>query len=133
MYKYIIHSIIFISLTSCSSDSSIDLSLEELQNPKPKILKTRVIDGYISGANIYIDMNWNFTQDINEPSAYEDTENQEYWFEEDDFSGIIDWSIACSQARPRVAEIPVGAIDVDRGNVESAYEMFYFPYFNQGA
>ena len=133
MYKYIIHSIIFISLTSCSSDSSIDLSLEELQNPKPKILKTRVIDGYISGANIYIDMNWNFTQDINEPSAYEDTENQEYWFEEDDFSGIIDWSIACSQARPRVAEIPVGAIDADRGNVESAYEMFYFPYFNQGA
>ena len=95
MYKYIIHSIIFISLTSCSSDSSIDLSLEELQNPKPKILKTRVIDGYISGANIYIDMNWNFKQDINEPSAYEDTENQEYWFEEDDFSGIIDWSIAC--------------------------------------
>jgi hypothetical protein len=133
MYKYIIHSIIFISLTSCSSDSSIDLSLEELQNPKPKILKTRVIDGYISGANIYIDMNWNFKQDINEPSAYEDTENQEYWFEEDDFSGIIDWSIACSQARPRVAEIPVGAIDADRGNVESAYEMFYFPYFNQGA
>jgi hypothetical protein len=109
------------------------LTLEELQAPNPKILKTRVIDGYISGANIYIDMNWNFVQDINEPSAYEDTENQEYWFEEDDFSGINDWSIACSQARPRVAEIPVGAIDADRGTVESAYEMFYFPYFNQGA
>ena len=77
-------------------------------------------------------MNWNFVQDINEPSAYEDTENQEYWFEEDDFSGINDWSIACSQARPRVAEIPVGAIDADTGNVENAYEMFYFPYFNQG-
>ena len=109
------------------------MTLEELQVPSPKILKTRVIDGYISGANIYIDMNWNFVQDINEPSAYEDTENQEYWFEEDDFSGINDWSIACSQARPRVAEIPVGAIDADRGTVESAYEMFYFPYFNQGA
>ena len=109
------------------------MTLEELQVPSPKILKTRVIDGYISGANIYIDMNWNFVQDINEPSANEDTENQEYWFEEDDFSGINDWSIACSQARPRVAEIPVGAIDADRGTVESAYEMFYFPYFNQGA
>ena len=133
MFKQITNSLIFILLISCSSDSSNNLTLEELQTPKPKILKTRVIDGYISGANIYIDMNWNFVQDINEPSAYEDTENQEYWFEEDDFSGINDWSIACSQARPRVAEIPVGAIDADRGTVESAYEMFYFPYFNQGA
>ena len=133
MLKPITNSLIFILLISCSSDSSNNMTLEELQVPSPKILKTRVIDGYISGANIYIDMNWNFVQDINEPSAYEDTENQEYWFEEDDFSGINDWSIACSQARPRVAEIPVGAIDADRGTVESAYEMFYFPYFNQGA
>ena len=133
MLKPITNSLIFILLISCSSDSSNNLTLEELQAPNPKILKTRVIDGYISGANIYIDMNWNFVQDINEPSAYEDTENQEYWFEEDDFSGINDWSISCSQARPRVAEIPVGAIDADRGTVESAYEMFYFPYFNQGA
>ena len=133
MFKPITNSLIFILLISCSSDSSNNSTLEELQVPNPKILKTRVIDGYISGANIYIDMNWNFVQDINEPSAYEDTENQEYWFEEDDFSGINDWSIACSQARPRVAEIPVGAIDADRGTVESAYEMFYFPYFNQGA
>jgi len=133
MLKPITNSLIFILLISCSSDSNNNLTLEELQTPNPKILKTRVIDGYISGANIYIDMNWNFVQDINEPSAYEDTENQEYWFEEDDFSGINDWSIACSQARPRVAEIPVGAIDADRGTVESAYEMFYFPYFNQGA
>ena len=133
MLKPITNSLIFILLISCSSDSNNNLTLEELQTPNPKILKTRVIDGYISGANIYIDMNWNFVQDINEPSAYEDTENQEYWFEEDDFSGINDWSISCSQARPRVAEIPVGAIDADRGTVESAYEMFYFPYFNQGA
>ena len=133
MLKLITNSLIFILLISCSSDSNNNLTLEELQTPNPKILKTRVIDGYISGANIYIDMNWNFVQDINEPSAYEDTENQEYWFEEDDFSGINDWSISCSQARPRVAEIPVGAIDADRGTVESAYEMFYFPYFNQGA
>jgi len=133
MLKPITNSLIFILLISCSSDSNNNLTLEELQTPNPKILKTRVIDGYISGANIYIDMNWNFVQDINEPSAYEDTENQEYWFEEDDFSGINDWSIACSQARPRVAEIPVGAVDADRGTVESAYEMFYFPYFNQGA
>ena len=133
MIKHTINILICILLISCSVDSNNSLNLEKLQIENTKILKTRVIDGYISGANIYIDMNWNFVQDANEPSAYEDTENQEYWFEEDDFSGINNWSIACSQARPRVAEIPVGAIDADRGVVESAYEMFYFPYFNQGA
>ena len=132
MIKHITNLVIFVFLISCSGNSSDNLSLEELQTQNPKILKTRVIDGYISGANIYIDMNWNFVQDTNEPSAYEDTANQEYYFEVDDFSAINDWSIACSQARPRVAEIPVGAIDADRGAVESAYEMFYFPYFNQG-
>ena len=79
-----------------TGNSSDNLSLEELQTQNPKILKTRVIDGYISGANIYIDMNWNFVQDTNEPSAYEDTTNQEYYFSIDDFSGINDWSIACS-------------------------------------
>tara|TARA_S200000501_G_scaffold373723_1_gene421528 strand:+ start:301 stop:1794 length:1494 start_codon:yes stop_codon:yes gene_type:complete len=133
MSNYKINTLICILLISCSGDSSNNLSLEELQIENTKILKTRVIDGYISGANIYIDMNWNFVQDANEPSANEDTENQEYWFAQDDFSGINNWSITCSQARPRVAEIPVGAIDADRGSVESAYEMFYFPYFNQGA
>jgi hypothetical protein len=133
MSNYKINTLICILLISCSGDSSNNLSLEELQIENTKILKTRVIDGYISGANIYIDMNWNFVQDTNEPSATEDTENQEYWFTRDDFSGINNWSITCSQARPRIAEIPVGAIDADRGSVESAYEMFYFPYFNQGA
>tara|TARA_B110000444_G_scaffold81413_1_gene77020 strand:- start:292 stop:1791 length:1500 start_codon:yes stop_codon:yes gene_type:complete len=121
------------TLISCSTDSNQNpLNLEILPSGGNKILKTRVIDGYISGANIYIDMNWNLQQDINEPSAYEDTENQEYYFDTEDFSGINNWSIECSQARPRVAEVPVGAVDADRGTVESAYEMFYFPYFNQG-
>ena len=34
-----------------TGNSSDNLSLEELQTQNPKILKTRVIDGYISGAN----------------------------------------------------------------------------------
>ena len=100
------------ALISCSTDSIQNpLNLEILPSGGNKILKTRVIDGYISGANIYIDMNWNLQQDINEPSAYEDTENQEYYFDTEDFSGINNWSIECSQARPRVAEVPVGAVD----------------------
>jgi hypothetical protein len=100
--------------------------------PSSEIFKTKVIDGYITGANIYIDNNWNFQQDENEPSAYENTTDQFYYFLEDDFSGINNWSVECSQKRPRIAEIPVGAIDSDRGELTSAYEMYYLPYFSEG-
>ena len=120
---------------SCSGSSSKDSSgLNSLSSLPNKILITKVIDGYISGANIFIDLNWNLTQDINEPSAYEDTENQLYYFEESQFSGIENWTILqCSQRRPRVAEIPVGANDSERGEVTSAYKLYYFPYFGDGS
>jgi len=32
----------------------------------------KVIDGYIAGANVYIDFNWNLQQDEGEPSAKDD-------------------------------------------------------------
>ena len=53
--------------------------------PPTEILYTKVIDGYVSGANIFIDHNWNLIQDDGEPSAYEDSENQRYYFYEEDF------------------------------------------------
>ena len=65
-------------------------------------------------------------------SAYENITEQFYYFLEDDFSGINNWSVECSQKRPRIAEIPVGAIDSDRGELTSAYEMYYLPYFSEG-
>jgi hypothetical protein len=125
---------IFLILASCSGSSSKDsLGLNSLSGLSNQILITKVIDGYISGANVFIDLNWNLTQDTNEPSAYEDTDNQLYYFEESQFSGIENWTILkCSQRRPRVAEIPVGAYDSERGEVTSAYKLYYFPYFGSG-
>ena len=57
--------------TSCSGGSSQDA--KTLSASSSQIFITRVIDGYISGANIFIDHNWNLVQDADEPSAYEDT------------------------------------------------------------
>jgi hypothetical protein len=120
-------------LVSCNSgDSQLGTTSSDLQ-PQPsstRVLKTKVIDGYISGANIFIDLNWNLTQDSNEPSAYEDSENNEYYFEIDDFSSIVDFTVECARDRPRVAEIPVGAVDSERGTIEDQYEMYFFPYYN---
>ena len=133
--RYPILFLIVLIFASCSGSSSKDSSgLNALSTLSNQILITKVIDGYISGANVFIDLNWNLTQDTNEPSAYEDTENQLYYFEESQFSGIDNWSILqCSQRRPRVAEIPVGAYDSERGEVTSAYNLYYFPYFGVGS
>jgi len=121
-------------LTTCSGSASKDsLSTSDLSGLSNQIFITKVIDGYISGANVFIDINWNLTQDANEPSAYEDVENQLYYFEESQFSGIDNWTIPCSQRRPRVAEIPVGANDSERGEITSAYNLYYFPYFGSGS
>ena len=132
--RYSILFFIILIFASCSGSSSKDsLGLNSLSGLSNQILITKVIDGYISGANVFIDLNWNLTQDSNEPSAYEDTDNQLYYFEESQFSGIENWTILkCSQRRPRVAEIPVGAYDSERGEVTSAYKLYYFPYFGSG-
>ena len=105
---------------SCALDApkSIEPEVPEATTTVSTFGKTKVIDGYISGANIFIDMNFNLEQDPNEPSAYEDIENQLYYFEVEDFSGIQDFTINCALARPRVAQIPVGAIDSDRGEAK---------------
>ena len=75
------------------------------------------IDGYISGANIFVDQNFNFTQDDNEFTAVTDT----------DGSFVIETNdediLACLQKRPIVADVPVGAEDSTLGTVTEAYQM----------
>ena len=97
------------------------------------ILGTRVIDGYISGANVFIDFNWNLVQDEGEPSATEDQQEQTYNFEEVDFASINNFTVECAKARPRIASIPVGAVDADRGVVDAAYELYFFPWYGNVA
>ena len=63
----------------------------------PLLLETKVIDGYISGANVFIDFNWNLSQDDGEPSATEDSTNQVYNFEETDFASINNFTVDCAK------------------------------------
>ena len=73
------------------------------------ILPTAVIDGYISGANVFVDMNWNLVQDDGEPSATENTTSQTYDFLPSEFAAVNDFTESCAVNRPRIAEVPVGA------------------------
>lgn len=90
-------------------------------------LPVRVIDGYVSGANVFVDFNFNLRQDAGEPSATEDQATKTYHFNDADFSAITNYSLACAKARPIVANVPVGAIDADRGEVTTAYQLVSFP------
>ena len=92
------------------------------------LVTTKVIDGYIQGANVYIDFNWNLQQDEGEPSAV-DNGNGDYEFpyKNGEFDAINEISFACAQQRIQVAEVPVGAVDADLGTVTEAFTMYFVP------
>lgn len=76
----------------------------------------KVIDGYVLGANIFIDQNFNFQQDVGEYLAISDSNGE--------FSISVDSSmVSCLKQRPIVADVPVGAVDSTLGAVTQAYQM----------
>ena len=111
------------STSSSDSSSSTSTSYTEFSN------KTRVIDGYVTGANVFIDFNFNLQQDDGEPSAIASTEAGVYEFDFDNgFSAITDFSLNCAQNRIQIAQVPVGATDSELGVVNKAYTMYHIPY-----
>ena len=75
------------------------------------------IDGYISGANIFIDQNFNFKQDDGEYTAVTNTDGS-FTIETNDEAVF-----ACLKKRPIVADVLVGAVDSTLGGVTEAYQM----------
>ena len=96
--------------------------------PQNALMYTKVIDGYIEGANVYIDFNWNLQQDEGEPSA-EDHGEGEYYFpdDNDEFAAIDNVTFDCAQKRIQVSEIPVGAVDQNRGTIGEEFTMYFVP------
>ena len=92
------------------------------------LFKLKVIDGYIEGANVFVDFNWNLQQDPGEPSATSDGGgNYTFSYRNGEFAAINDVSFECAQNRIQVAEVPIGAIDSDRGVVDEPFTMYYVP------
>jgi hypothetical protein len=76
----------------------------------------RVIDGYISGATVWLDLNNNHIYDDNEPSTISTTKGN-YLLE------LNEADYQCSAYVPTYVDVPVGAIDEDLGEVTQAYQM----------
>jgi len=90
-------------------------------------IKGVTVDGYISGATVFIDQNYNFLKDEGELWAVTDA-NGRFEIATDDLT-----LIECLKARPLIAEVPVGAIDSTRGAVAAAYQMILPSTTDSGA
>ncbi|RBW67104.1 hypothetical protein DS893_01100 [Vibrionales bacterium C3R12] len=115
--KTIIVTSIAIALTACGGGGGGS------STPAAKAtMKGKAIDGYITGATAYLDVNYNGKLDSGEPSTITD-ENGEWT--------LISTgeNAECSQYVPTVIMVPVGATDSDYGEVSEAYEMTFPPSF----
>ncbi|MHA2937997.1 hypothetical protein ACXJY6_06835 [Vibrio sp. RC27] len=93
-----------------SSSSSVDSTGGDIT------LTGKAIDGYLEGATVFLDINYNGELDSGEPSAITG-ENGDYTLSN---SSIVD---VCYQYSPLVVDVPVGAVDSDLGVVTEAYQL----------
>lgn len=96
--------------------------------PEPMKISGNVIDGYIIGATIFMDLNFNSKLDDGEPFAVtvEPTKENPGWIME--IPGVHE---DCGQYVPFVTDVPVGAIDLDdpENPITEAYQMVIPPSF----
>ena len=90
-----------------------------------------VIDGYLSGTTVYVDLNWNFQLDSSEPQTISDDVGA-FSFGDDEayLADFGEGYRACFAKRPIIVEVPVGAVDSDRGEVTKAFTLYLLPKSN---
>jgi hypothetical protein len=96
-----------------SSTQNIRVNVSDL----PDSFIGEVIDGYIFGAEIFIDQNFNFNKDEGEYSTSTLSDGSFVLNVED--TGLYE----CLENRPIIANVPVGAIDSSLGEVTQSYQM----------
>ena len=100
-----------------SNSQSFTINVTDVpENVTGEAFTGKAVDGYVSGANIFIDQNFNLKHDSGEYAGVSDPNGA--------FSITVDSSIAsCLKARPIIANVPVGAVDSTLGTVTQAYQM----------
>lgn len=118
--KLILASILTMGLAACGGGGG---GSDNSTPPAPKsAIQGKAIDGYIKGATVYLDLNFNKQLDAGEPSVIT-TDRGDYRME------LTQAQEQCAEYVPLVVDVPVGAIDLDTGVVEQAYQMVLPPKF----
>jgi len=113
-------SAILVFMTACSGGG--DSAKNKTIKPSEIVLESttefsgKVIDGYISGANVWLDINGNKQHESGEPLAVSG-EAGSYTLE------LNDEEKSCLSYATLYVDVPVGAIDEDLGAVTEAYQM----------
>nr|WP_295129966.1 hypothetical protein [uncultured Roseateles sp.] len=82
----------------------------------------KVIDGYVNGATVWLDINGNHIKDADEPSTLSKATGN-YQLE------LSETQRACLPYATLYVDVPVGAVDEDTGPVKEAYQMAIAPQF----
>jgi len=131
--KAIIATLFSASLMACGGGGGSSSEPVAVTPPAPTPVElTKIsgmaIDGYIVGATIFMDLNFNGAHDEGEPSAetIEPTEDNPSWVIE-----IPEIHNDCGQYVPLITHVPVGAIDLDTPDtpIEEAYDLVIPPSF----
>lgn len=123
-FKNIVHCLslpaILIITTACGGGSSTS-EPAPVAPEKTHIYSGKVIDGYVSGANVWLDINGNKQHDNGEPLAVSgDAGSHTLELNNEESS--------CLAYATLYVDVPVGAIDEDLGEVTEAYQMSKPPY-----
>ena len=116
MFRLFLVAFMSIFLAGCGGGGGGGSSSIATEKPPVVIeskLAGKVIDGYISGATVCLDLNNNYTCDPDEPSALSGAGGS-YTFT---YEGTIPEGIQI------LADIPIGAVDEDLGVVDKPYSM----------
>ncbi|NRQ43545.1 hypothetical protein HRH59_13405 [Rheinheimera sp. YQF-2] len=104
-------------LAACGGGSSSDNSGAVVPEPvATSLLNGKVIDGYVSGAKVWLDINGNGVLDEAEPSTVS-IQAGDYALE------LTAAQRECVTYATLYVDVPVGAIDEDSGEVTEAYQM----------
>ncbi|AZQ83522.1 hypothetical protein EKO29_05370 [Colwellia sp. Arc7-635] len=115
-------SAVLVFTTACGGGGSS--SVKVTPEPTPEKVHTyrgKVIDGYVSGANVWLDINGNKQHDNSEPFTVSGDAG-DYTLE------LNDQEQSCLAYATLYVDVPVGAIDEDLGEVTEAYQMSKPPH-----
>ncbi|MFN3016145.1 hypothetical protein ACK1CN_09375 [Vibrio coralliilyticus] len=110
-------------LTACGGgDGGATSSSTSPSSLQSKSIQGVAIDGYISGATAFLDLNYNGELDSGEPKSITDANGRYELTLSGDNADCVDYV-------PIVVDVPVGAIDADDPNnpIEEPYQLFFPP------
>ena len=140
--KLIISSILTLSLTACGGGSDTPEKLlapeplettlpvtepaplnTEQTTDKPVVIKSsgKVIDGYVVGATVWLDFDGDGKFDQQTEPSTVSGESGDYNFD------FTEEQAACVPYSTTYVDVPVGAMDLDLGEVTDAYQMSFPP------